>query len=252
MSKSVSIEKRRTQLGTLVSALFYDLTPGSKQVNIPTQGERRDRELQELVRKGKKPVALFVDDAHELSRNTLNNLKLLLEVIADGGGQLSIVLAGHPRLSNDLRNPNMEEIGYRSTVFSLDAITGSQREYIHWLLRNCSNGADPEAIFAEETIDLLASKLRTPLQVEQHLKLALEAGYLIGAKPVSVEVAESVLSKKLDDLEPTLIRHGYKMRDLTEELGVNSREIKALFRNQLEPSRSKELQEKMLAAGLPI
>jgi AraC-like DNA-binding protein len=146
----------------------------------------------------------------------------------------------------------MEEIGYRSTVFSLDAITGSQREYIHWLLGNCSNGADHESIFTEEAIDLLASKLRTPPQVEQHLKLALEAGYLIGAKPVSVEVVESVLSKKLDDLEPTLIRHGYKMRDLTEELGVHSRELKALFRNQLEPSRSKELQEKMLAAGLPI
>ncbi|WP_318556428.1 AAA family ATPase [Geobacter anodireducens] len=221
-------------------------------MNIPSQGERRDRELQELVRKGRKPVALFVDDAHELRRNTLNDLKLLIEVIADGGGQLSIVLAGHPKLSNDLRSPNMEEIGYRSTVFSLDAITGSQREYIHWLLRDCSDGADPESVFTTEAIDLLSSKLRTPLQVEQHLKLSLEAGYQTGVRPVPVEVAESVLSKKLDDLEPTLIRHGYKMRDLAEELGVKSREIKALFRNQLEPSRSKELQEKMLAAGLPI
>jgi type II secretory pathway predicted ATPase ExeA len=251
VSKSVAIEKRRTNLATLISALFIDLSPG-KQVVIPGQGERRERELQELVKKGRKPVALFVDDAHELRRNTLNDLKLLIEVIADCGGQLSIVLAGHPKLSNDLRNPNMEEIGYRSTVFSLDAITGSQREYIHWVLRNCSDGAALESIFTDEAIDLVASKLRTPLQVEQHLKLALEAGYLAGVKPIPVEVVESVLSKRLDDLEPTLIRHGYKMRDLTEELGVSSREIKALFRNQLEPDRSRELQEKMLAAGLPI
>lgn len=251
VSKSVAIEKRRTNLATLISALFIDLSPG-KQVAVPAQGERRERELQELVRKGRKPVALFVDDAHELRRNTLNDLKLLIEVIADGGGQLSIVLAGHPKLSNDLRNPNMEEIGYRSTVFSLDAITGSQREYIHWVLKNCSDGADPEPIFTDEALDLLASRLRTPLQVEQHLKLALEAGYLTGVRPIPVEVVESVLSKRLDDLGPTLIRHGYKMRDLTEKLGVSTREIKALFRNQLEPERSKELQEKMLAAGLPI
>ncbi len=251
VSKSIAIEKRRTNLGTLISALYFDLTPG-KQVNIPTQGERRDRELQELVKKGKKPVALFVDDAHELRRNTLNDLKLLIEVIADGGGQLSIVLAGHPRLHNDLKNPNMEEIGYRATIYSLDAITGSQREYIHWLLRNCSDGEDPESMFTEEAIDLLASKLRTPLQVEQHLKLALEAGYQTGIRPVPIEVVESVLSKKLDDLEPTLTRHGYKMKDLAEELGVKTGEIKALFRNQLEPGRSKDLQEKMLAAGLPI
>ena len=40
--------------------------------------------------------------------------------------------------------------------------------------------------------------------------LALEAGYQTGAKPVPVEVVESVLSKKLDDL----IRHSYKIRDL--------------------------------------
>ena len=251
VSKSVAIEKRRTNLSTLISALFYDLSP-VKQVNIPSQGERRERELQELVKKGKKPVALFVDDAHELRRNTLNDLKLLIEVVADGGGQLSVVLAGHPKLHNDLKNPNMEEIGYRSTIFSLDAITGSQREYIHWMLKNCSDGADPESMLTEEAIDLLASKLRTPLQVEQHLKLALEAGYHTGVKPVPVEVTESVLSKKLDDLEPTLTRHGYKMRDIAGELGVSKKEIKALFRNQIEPNRSKELQEKMLAAGLPI
>ncbi len=251
VSKSAAIEKRRTNLRTLISALYYDLTPG-KQVNIPTQGERRERELQELARKGKKPVALFVDDAHELQRNTLNDIKLLIEVIADGGGQLSVVLAGHPKLHNDLKNLNMEEIGYRSTIFSLDAITGSQREYIHWLLKNCSDGANPESMLTEDAIDLLASKLRTPLQVEQHLKLALEAGDQTGGKPVAREVVESVLSKKIDDLEPTLTRHGYKIRDLAEELGVSAKEIKALFRNQLEPSRSKELQEKMLVSGLPI
>ncbi len=165
----------------------------------------------------------------------------------------AVTSTGHcGNCTNPIHPYVMEESCYRSTIFSLDADTGSQREYIHWLLRNCSGGADPESMFTEEAIDLPASKLRTPLQVEQHLKLALEAGYQTGVRPVPVEVAESVLSKKLDDLEPTLTRHGYKMRDLAEELGVKSREIKALFHNQLEPGRSKELLEKMLAAGLPI
>jgi type II secretory pathway predicted ATPase ExeA len=34
----------------------------------------------------------------------------------------------------------MEEIGYRTDIFSLDGITGSQREYIHWLLKTCTAG----------------------------------------------------------------------------------------------------------------
>ncbi len=61
----------------------------------------------------------------------------LMEVVQDGGGRLSVVLAGHPKLRNDLRRPTMEEIGYRTDVFTLDGIAGSQREYIQWLLKTC-------------------------------------------------------------------------------------------------------------------
>jgi hypothetical protein len=52
-------------------------------------------------------------------------------VIEDGGGKLSVVLAGHPKLKNDLRRPTMEEIGYRATILTLEGMVGSQREYIN-------------------------------------------------------------------------------------------------------------------------
>lgn len=80
-------------------------------------------------------MALFVDEAHDLNGHTLIGLKRLMEVVEDGGGRLSVVLAGHPKLRNDLRRPTMEEIGYRTDIFTLDGITGSQREYIQWLLK---------------------------------------------------------------------------------------------------------------------
>jgi type II secretory pathway predicted ATPase ExeA len=50
---------------------------------------------------------------------------------------MSVVLACHPKLKNDLHRPTMEEIGYRATVFTFDGITGSQREYIKWLIKEC-------------------------------------------------------------------------------------------------------------------
>lgn len=56
VARSVSVEKHNIRLATLISALFYDLAP-DRQVQIPKQGERRERELQELVKKGKRPVA---------------------------------------------------------------------------------------------------------------------------------------------------------------------------------------------------
>ena len=94
--------------------------------------------------------------------------------------------------------------------------------------------------------------MRTPLQIQLHLTLALEAGYQAGECPVSAEVVESVLSRQIDDLEPTLTRHGYRIKDLVEQFDAKPAEIKAMFNNSLEPARVAELREKMLYAGLPI
>ncbi|KPX50371.1 hypothetical protein ALO68_200084 [Pseudomonas syringae pv. helianthi] len=38
-----------------------------------------------------------------------------------------------------------------------------------------------------------------------------------------------MLSRQLDDLEPTLTRHGYRIKDLVEQFDARPTEIKALF-----------------------
>jgi type II secretory pathway predicted ATPase ExeA len=252
VSKSLSVEKERTTLKTLISALFYDLS-AEKEIKIPPQGEKRERELRDLIKKGKKPVALFVDEAHDLHGKTLTGLKRLIEVVEDGGGTLSVVLAGHPKLKNDLRRPTMEEIGYRATVFSLDGLIGSQRDYIAWLLNEClTEGTQISDVINADAIDMLAMRLRTPLQIEQHLTLALEAAFQVGEKPVTVAITESVLSRQMDDLEPTLTRHGYDVKGLAEQFNAKPVEIKSLLNGQLDAVRTRELQDLMMAAGLPI
>jgi hypothetical protein len=85
-----------------------------------------------------------------------------------------------------------------------------------------------------------------------HLTLALEAGYQAGENPVSAEVVEAVLSKHIDDLEPTLARHGYRLRDLVDQFDARPAEIRAWFGNQLDPARASELRERLQAAGVPI
>jgi type II secretory pathway predicted ATPase ExeA len=251
VSKSLTVEKHSVKLTTLIAALFYDLAT-DKKVQIP-KGEQRERELRELVRKNKRTVALFVDEAHDLNSHTLTGLKRLIEVIEDGEGRLSVILSGHPKLRNDLRRPTMEEIGFRTDVFNLDGIAGSQREYIHWLIGTCTkNDIAVESILTTEAIDMLATRLRTPLQIQLHLTLSLEAGYQTGETPVSDKLVESVLSRQLDDLEPTLTRHGYRVKDLVEQFDAKPAEIKALFSNSLDPTRMAELRSQFLAAGLPI
>lgn len=62
----------------------------------------------------------------------------------------------------------------------------------------------------------------------------------------------SFTPKQIDELEPTLTRHGYNVKSLSEQFNAKPGEIRSLFRGQLEPSRARELQEQMLAAGLPL
>lgn len=252
VSKSLSVDKERTTIPTLITALFYDLSP-DKDPKIPTLGEKRERELQQLVRRGRKPVALFVDEAHDLHGKTLIGLKRLIEVVADGGGMLSVVLVGHPKLRNDLRRPTMEEIGYRSVVFEFDGMAGNQLAYIRWLLARCAGeGIDIGELIETAAVELLASRLKTPLQIEQHLTLAFEEAYRIGDRPVTVQVVESILSRQLDDLEPRLTRHGYSVRSLADQFSTKPAEIRQFLRGELGGARVQELTQQMQAAGLPL
>jgi type II secretory pathway predicted ATPase ExeA len=48
VAKSLAVEKHRITLGTLITALFYDLST-EKPLRIPPQSEKRERDLRDLV-----------------------------------------------------------------------------------------------------------------------------------------------------------------------------------------------------------
>lgn len=54
------------------------------------------------------------------------------------------------------------------------------------------------------------------------------------------------------DENTQLARLGYRLKDMTEQFDAKAAEIRAMFSNQLEPKRTAEIRERMLAAGLPI
>lgn len=69
---------------------------------------------------------------------------------------------------------------------------------------------------------------------------------------VTATLVESVLSRQLDGLEPTLTQHGYRLKDMVEQFDAKPAEIRALFNNQWDPARTADLRDRMLVPGLPI
>lgn len=252
VARSLSVDKPRVVLPALITALFLDIS-GDPDMKVPTQPERRERLLQEAVRKAKKPIALFIDEAHDLHGNTLNGLKRLREVIGAGGGTLSVVLVGHPRLRNDLRRATMEEVGHRTVKFEFSSIGDERREFVSWLLGQClAEGVEPLDVFEDAAQQYLAERLSTPLQFAEHLNRAFADAYRMGADQVTREIVEETISVGFDDLDARLARIGYSPKALADLTDTRLPEIRRFLKGQLDTDRTDELSTLMRKAGLPI
>ncbi len=252
VAESLSVDTDRTTVPTLIAALFYDLSR-EKEVTIPAQGEKRERELRKLVLRFGKPVALFIDEAHDLHGRTLNGLKRLMEVIARDGGSLSVVLIGHPKLRNDLRRPSMEEIGHRTDILSFEGLGEDARAYPDWLLGECTEvDTDAGALIEPAALDVMAMRLNTPLQFAEHLNRAFEAGFRTGQKPVTAETVTATLAPDFDDLEPRLTRQGYSPKVLADQFHAKPSESRRFLNGQLDAGGTRELADRMRAVGLAL
>eukprot|EP01037_Dinobryon_pediforme_P015992 gene15992-16162_t len=204
ISRSLSTDKRRVTIGTLYTALFLDLVK-EKNFQAPTQPEKRERKLLEILKKNDKP---------------------------DNGKTLAVVIAGHPKLKNDLRRPTMEEVGARVQIFTLDSLI------------------DNKDVIAVEALELLANSLITPLQINYYLIQALEKAYLTGTKPITADIIQSVLSLDIDGLEAKLARNGYTIASLSEVLNAKASEVKTFLRGQLTSGKANGFNQEINKLGV--
>ncbi len=253
VSQSCAIDKDKVKLTTLIEALYCDLAT-EKDGKLPTNPEKRARQILEVMKKQRKPVVLFVDDAHGLYHQTLVGLKRLIELVENNNAILSIVLVGHPKLKNDLQQPRLEEIGARvSGVFTLEGFYQSQKDYIEWLLMELTaHEVELNTFITEEAIELLADKLVTPLQIKHYLTLVFEKAHEVGQRIVTAELIQTILAGSLDDLEPQLIRQGYNTKVLADLLNTRQKTIRSFLQGQLTAVQAQDLKEKMLKVGIPL
>jgi hypothetical protein len=77
-----------------------------------------------------------------------------------------VVLAGHPKLKNDLRRSSMEEIGSRATIFELEGLGSEKPKYLKWLLlqpvvaKTKDDGSGSCVLHALDVVQVLCQRRR--------------------------------------------------------------------------------------------
>lgn len=253
ISRSLSTDKKRVNINTLYTALFLDLAK-DKNFKVPNQPEQRERKLLDLVKKQDKPIAIFIDEAHDLNSQTLISLKRLIELVynsGNSGNKVTIILAGHPKLSNDLKRPSMEEVGARAQLFQLNHWIESKTNYVSWLFKQCCRkDINQNDIIMPEAVELLVNALVTPLQINHYMTQAMEQAYLAGTKPITSEIIQLVLVPDLDCIEAKLARYGYNLQTLCDVLNARPSEVKAYFLGQLNSNKLPEFNKEICKLGV--
>ncbi|MFS4438089.1 ExeA family protein [Paracoccaceae bacterium GXU_MW_L88] len=145
---------------------------------------------------GKRTI-LIVDEAQNLSRETLEELRLLTNINADKDELLQLILIGQPELVDILAGPGLEQIrqrimaGYHLGTLDEKAVG----TYIRQRLRKA--GANPYLI-SDQAFGLIAQASGgTPRRINHICDMALTYAYATGHKFVDYETVKRSIEDRM-------------------------------------------------------
>ncbi len=178
----------------LLQALLFD-------VSLPYEG-RSEQEMRlalaehllDTFRQGRQTVVL-IDEAHHLSPDLLEELRLLGNLEGRSGKAVQVILIGLPALLETLVQSELsglaQRLAVRATLAPLDVHEAA--DYLLHHLRVA--GGKAEEIFSGEALQLLAQASGgVPRRLNQFARAALAFAVSAGAVQVDVEVALEILA----------------------------------------------------------
>jgi len=135
-----------------------------------------------------------VDEAHELSDQVLEEIRLLLNFESDTAKYLQVILTGQPELTEKLRQPNLRQlkqrVAFRCKMPVLPSVDDVSR-YVTERMKIAGNKKTD--IFDADSIELIWQYSEgIPRQINNLCDNALLAAYSSGKQKVSREVIEEV------------------------------------------------------------
>lgn len=201
------LEKRKfvTALCTnpmLTREEFFDLLLA--QLGIECASLLKSRQLMALEKalpryraEGRRSV-LIIDEAHRLSPELLEEIRLLLNMETAQEKYLDIIMAGQTELSETLARPDMRQLKQRISCYCrLEPLTRDElREYVNH--RMAQAGLPDQTVFPDHTMGMLHEYTQgIPRLVSSLCDGALQTGYALQAR----QITPSIIREAATDLD---------------------------------------------------
>lgn len=160
-----TIDKSRLTSGAICEAIIRDLEPTAK---MRTSLEGKARQVGDLLLQGSRggvSHVLMIEEAHDLGKQTLKQLKRFYELEHGFKKLLSIVLIGQPELRDLLderTNYDAREVIRRIEVVSLNPLDKDLGEYLK--LKFARVGVDVATVIEPKAYDAIRAKLTSRRQ----------------------------------------------------------------------------------------
>jgi general secretion pathway protein A len=149
--------------------------------------------LEERHRRGLRTV-LIVDEAHELSDQVLEEIRLLLNFESDNAKHLQIILTGQPELREKLKQTNLRQLKQRVALYCKMPTLPNVNEVGRYITQRLQIAGSSEAnIFTIGAIDFIFQCSEgIPRQINNLCDNAMIAAYAVNEKNIGRSIIEEV------------------------------------------------------------
>lgn len=155
--KIVNISQTQLALDDLLRVFLYELT-GSFEGESRAELIIRIRENLLSRKKDNEKTLLVLDEAQNLNRECLEEIRLLADEMYDGENILNVILAGQPELEFNIDNLGLEQLRQRiRIIYRLAALKESDVQSYMDFRTYVGYGFQP---FSENELSLLSSKIK--------------------------------------------------------------------------------------------
>lgn len=150
--------------------------------------------LKSLINEGRR-IILIVDEAQNLPKDALEEIRMLSNFQADEGLPLQILLIGQPELRTILKSPGMHQIRQRIAVnYHLNGLSREETQnYIDYRLKKAGGDRNP---FTAEAVEMIfQSAAGIPRSINILCDSSLLYGFAEEVQTIDADIVKSVLSE---------------------------------------------------------